>query len=276
MVLNTQAMNNPSFKLIFFVACSVTIFGCSKNDTDLSGTDSANLVGVTAAIQPTVPITGDLKPGIEPGNDLVYPGREPGDYPPTPLEPFTVIPTPCPEYIEGTSLFTIDHLEEGSTYHQLNNQNLKIAFFDGYSDVTYFKVRRLKPNPPAPFGWTADWGSFPDVANQHPEVLLAPPFYYDLVISLSKPCIAFGLELTPNSQNRAFKFDVLFGDYLSDHSSGMVSQHAETPSGAKRYAIKSTKPFSVVTIHYDIESSANLIYDPLGVAIANIRYKLAE
>jgi hypothetical protein len=269
-------MNNPSLKLLFVAACSAAMFGCSKDESDLSGKTTPKSVSISASRPATVPITGDFKSGIEPGNDLVYPGREPGNYPPTPQAPFTVIPTPCLEYIKETCLFTIGHLEEGSTYHQLNNKNLKIAFFNGYSDVTYFKVRRLKPSPPAPYGWTAHWGNLPDVESEHPEVVLAPPFYYDLVIALSKPCIEFGLELTPNSQNRAFKFDVLFGGYLSDQSSGYVSQHIETPSGAKRYAVKSSKPFSVVTIHYDIESSANLIYDPLGVAIANIRYKLAK
>jgi hypothetical protein len=55
-----------------------------------------------------------------------------------------------------------------------------------------------------------------------------------------------------------------------------VSQRIETPSGAKRYAVKSSKPFTVVTIHYHIESSAYLKYDPRGIAIANIRYKLAK
>lgn len=269
-------MKNHSLKLLFVAACSIAMLGCSKNESDLSGTPVPDSVSILAAYPPTVPITNDLEPGIEPGDDLVYPGREPGEYPPTPQEEFTVIPTPCPEYIKETCLFTIDHLEEGSTYHQLNNKNLKIAFFAGYFQDPYAKVRRLKPSPPASSGWTAAWGNLPDVENEHPEVLFTTNFDYDLVIALSKPCIEFGLELTPNSQNRAFKFDVLFGGYLSDYSSGFVSQYIETPSGAKRYAIKSSKPFSVVTIHYDIESSENLIYNPLGVAIANIRYKLAK
>jgi hypothetical protein len=270
-------MKNTSRKLLFIAACSVAIFGCTKDESSLSDTAKPKPVSISASNPPTVPITNDLKPGIEPGNDLVYPGREPGDYPPIPQEKFTVIPTPCPEYLKETRLFTINHLEEGSTYHQLNNKNLKIAFFDGYSIVTYFKVRRLKPSPPAPYGWTAHWGNPPAVESEHPEVLLVPPFYYDLVIALSKPCIEFGLELTPNTQNRAFKFDLLLGGDVSDHSSGYINnQRVETPSGAKRYAIKSSKPFTVVTIHYDIESSANLIYDPKGIAIANIRYKLAK
>jgi hypothetical protein len=269
-------MNNPSLKLLFVAACSVAIFGCSKIESAPSGTATAESVSATAAYPETIPLTGNAKPGIEPGDDLVNPESEPDDFPPTPQAKFTVIPTPCPEYIQETRLFTIDHLEEGSTYHQLNNKNLKIAFFDGYNIYPESKVQRFKPSPPAPFGWTAHWGNLPDVESEHPDVLLAPPYSYQMTIALSKPCIEFGLELTPNSQNHSFKFDVYFGNYLGDLTSGYVSNRIETPSGAKRYAVRSTKKFTVITIFYDIESSANLKYDPRGIAIANIRYKLAK
>jgi hypothetical protein len=269
-------MKNHSLKLLFVAACTVAIFGCTKDEPSLSNTDTAKSVSISASYPETVPITNDLTPGIEPGDDLLNPEREPGDYPPTPGVKFTMIPTPCPEYLEETRLFTINHLEEGSTYHQLNNKNLKIAFFNGSSIVPNLLVQRVKPSPPAPKGWTAHWGNLPGVESEHPEVLLVPPFAYEIGIALSKPCTEFGLELSPNSQNRAFKFDVSFGNYLGDYSRGYVSQHIETPSGAKRYAVKSSKPFTVVTIRYDIESSSNLIYDPRGVAIANIRYKLAK
>jgi hypothetical protein len=125
----------------------------------------------------------------------------------------------------------------------------------------------------SPFGWSAHWGYSPYVENENPDVLYSPT-EVDITIVLSKPCIEFGLEASPNRQDRDYEIGFYAGNYTFDDSAGHPGAITRTPSGARLIAVKSKKPFTVVTFCWVRHSSVDPW--PSGVAIANIRYKLAK
>ena len=182
-----------------------------------------------------------------------------------PVSPSVNILTPTTEYINETCKFDFSHLPTGTTYTQVNNKNLNMAFIGS-------TVMRMKPIMD-PFGWPAHWGYSPNVENEVPEVLFSSNSEIVLLV-LSKPVTEFGFEIAPNQQNTDFIFSASVGNYRYDDSKGHPSVTVKTPSGAKLLAVKSTKPFTVLTINQVRTSSA----DPHagGFAMANIRYKLAK
>lgn len=213
------------------------------------------------------------EPGVEPNNPLSIP------IPPDP--PFRDTEwhnadVPNAEYLNRTNPFNFSFLEKGKTYHQLNTPALNIAFFSGDGDGKAIKVRRLKPKTPAPYGWSCPWNDMNQTQSKYPEVLFVAEFREAFMIILSKPCLEFGLELAPNRQNKNFGFRFYVGNYYYDRTRGSTAMLTRTPNGARLYSVQATAPFSVVTISRYSEAGDDLSITHDGVALANIRYKLAE
>lgn len=213
------------------------------------------------------------EPGVEPSNPLSIP--IPPD-PPFKETEWTSENLPSAEYLNRTDPFNFSFLEEGKTYHQLNTPALNIAFFGGDGDGKAIKVRRLKPTTPAPYGWSCRWDNYNQTQSKHPEVLFVSEFREAFMIILSKPCVEFGFELAPNRQNKNFGFRMYVGNYYYDGTRGSTGMLIRTPNGARMFSIQATAPFSVITIPRYNDSGEDLSITHDGVALANIRYKLAE
>ncbi|MDB5020749.1 MAG: hypothetical protein JWQ28_1876 [Pedobacter sp.] len=262
-------MKNFVGKCCFAAACiSIVALGWSAvADVPISGQDTDNPL--------TVPLVPGYtpEPGVEPGNPLSIP------IPPDP--PFrdtewhnTAVPNA--EYLNRTDPFNFSFLEEGKTYHQLNTPALNVAFFSGDGDGKAIKARRLKPTTPSPYGWSCPWDNKNQTQSKHPEVLFVSEFREAFMIILSKPCLEFGFELAPNRQNKDFHFSFLVGNFYHDGTRGQYGMLTRTPNGARLYNIQATAPFSVITVGRSNEPGEDLSITHDGVALANIRYKLAE
>jgi hypothetical protein len=261
-------------KLIYLSVFLTAIIGCAKNEPSITASSELSAIQVTADMPLTVPDVPGYTPkaGIEPGQPIPAPApNKPGPG----AASYSSWEKPDANYRKGLCLFSISHLEEGSTYHQMNNERLNIAFYTGDASPKPILARRLVPTTPAPYGWTAHWNYKPWVENEHPEVLFISRFEKSIAIVLSKPCIKFGLELSPNRQNLAYDFEAYFGNSLYDLSIGYIDKLINTPSGARLYSVEAEKPFTVVTISLNY-SDVNRDINPEGIAIANIRYKLAN
>ncbi|MDB5020750.1 MAG: hypothetical protein JWQ28_1877 [Pedobacter sp.] len=253
-------------------ACLYAASGCSKVENNIG--ERAE----TSAVSTEFPLTVLEVPGYTPEA-----GIEPGQPIQIPLPPYPPLAgtssgswgSPGSEYIQNTSLLSIAHLDEGKTYHQINSNNLNIAFFSGDGNGKAIHVRRLKPTTPSPYGWSAHWNTLPNVENEHPEVLFMSEFRETFMIVLSKPCIEFGFELSPNRQNKQIDFQTSVGNFLRDGSRGGMTFPVKTPTGAQLFETEAEKPFRVVTIIYDHSPIEDLSITHKGIAIANIRYRLA-
>jgi hypothetical protein len=256
------------FSTIFFLAAACLVAGLSCSKTESNVVETANAVVDSNPFYPLTvpPIPGYTpEPGIEPGQPISVP------HPSPPAVDFTSSSGEDQDYFKETCRFNIAHLEEGKTYHQINNKNLNIAFFNPDSNDKAIKVRRLKPTTPAPYGWIARWNDLLFVENEHPEVLFLDDFVKSFIIVLSRPCIEFGLELSPNTQNVPYFFNFSVGDAPYSHVRGGYNFPIHTPSGALRASTYAEKPFDVVTISV---YSKKLIQPHNGIAIANIRYRI--
>lgn len=261
-------------KLIYLAPFYLMLIGgCSKDEPVSVQNNVESSVMATVASTLTVPII----PGYTPKS-----GTEPSHPIPYPIRPNTITrsssshwATPHPLYIKNTCLLKISHLEEGSTYHQINNDKLNIAFYSGDDDKKPIFVRRLKPTTPSPYGWTSYWNTPRNVENEHPEVLFTPRFARAIIIVLSKPCETFGFELSPNIQNKKVRCAVYWGVAALDNSKGSYGYQIETPCGARLFERQGGSAFTVVTIWINPPGESPRV-NAEGMAIANIRYKLAE
>jgi hypothetical protein len=265
-------------QIYFGIFCFVAITGCSKNESDfVSASIKTASVEITAATLTIPDVPGYTpKQGIEPGKPIPFP------IPKT----FPVFDGyienwggPGSGYIDGTCLLRIAHLEEGSTYHQINNDKINMAFYSGDGDEKPLYVRRLKPTTPAPYGWTPLWNTLPDVENEHPEVLFTSRFERSIIIVLSKPCVKFGFELSPNLQNEVLNCGVFWGNFAGDLSRGSFDHPVQSPGGAVLYSVMpvgKNGSFTVVTINFYPRGEGAPMINPEGIALANIRYQLAE
>jgi hypothetical protein len=253
-------------------ACICAASGCSKVENN--NLEMSALSDVSTGYPLTVPEVPGYTPeaGIEPGQPIVIPLPP---YPPLGGTSSSSDGGPNQFYIQRTSLLNIAQLEEGKTYHQINTNDLNIAFFSGDGNGKAIHVRRLKPTTPSPYGWSAHWNTLPNVENEHPEVLLMSEFRETFMIVLSKPCVEFGFELSPNRQNKQFSFIIAAGNFLRDSSRGGIEFPVKTPSQAQLFNVQAEKPFRVITILYSHSPIEDLSVTHKGIAIANIRYTLA-
>lgn len=258
-----------------FVAALMSIVALSGSTSQ--GNAVADLpIGYLQSDNPlTVPqVPGYTPPaGVEPADPLSIP--IPPDPPFKDTEWHGVI-VPTAEYLNRTTSFNFSFLAEGKTYHQLNTPALNIAFFSGDGDGKAIKARRLKPTTPAPYGWPCPWDNQKQTQSKHPEVLFISEFRESFMIILSKPCLEFGFELTPNRQNKNFGFALLFGNFFHDGTRGQAGMLTRTPNGARLFNVQATAPFSVITVTRYRDAGEDLSITHDGVALANIRYKLAD
>ena len=266
-------MKKFTSRFFLAAACLLAALSCSKVESNI--VERAETSDVPSGFPLTVPEApeGSLEPGIEPGQPIQIPLPP---YPPLEGTASYSDGGPNQLYIQRTSLLPISQLEEGKSYHQINSDNLNIAFFSGDGNGKAIHVRRLTPTSPPPNGWTTHWNTLPKVENEHPEVLLMSEFRESFMIVLSKPCREFGFELSPNRQNKEFTFDVLTGNFLRDFTRGIIAFPAKTPSGAQLFNIQAEKPFTVVTIVVEHSTIEDLSITHKGIAMANIRYTLAR
>jgi hypothetical protein len=268
-------MKKLIYLAIFYFAA---LTSCAKNDHELVQTNIETAAVEIAAATLTIPdVPGYTpKPGIEPGKPIPFPPPKT----PTDFDGYTISwGGPSADYIDGTCLLKISHLEEGSTYHQINNKNINMAFYSGDGDRKPMSVRRLKPTTPAPYGWTPIWNTLPLVENEHPEVLFTSRFEKSIIIVLSKPCIKFGFELSPNLQDEVLNCVVYWGQFAGDGSRGAFDHPVQSPGGAVLYSLQpigKNPSFNVVTISFYPRGEGNPMINPEGIALANIRYQLAE
>jgi hypothetical protein len=213
------------------------------------------------------------EPGVEPGNPLSIP--IPPD-PPVRETEWHNTADPNANYLNRTDRFDFSFLAEGKTYHQLNTPALNIAFFSGDGDGKVIKVRRLKSTTPRPYGWSCPWNNQGQTESIYPEVLFVSEFREAFMIILSKPCLEFGFELAPNRQNKNFGFLFYVGNFYFDKTRGSYAMLSRTPNGARLYNVQATAPFSVITVARYSDAGEDLSLTHEGVALANIRYKLAQ
>ena len=260
---------------------ATAVLGCDKGETlteEVSTISSVNVTAVNEYAWPLRTVVGE--PGIDATGSLNYPKDPRLEFPDGPREdpprlPFKSINQPTANYIKETCLFDISQLEDHKTYTKIQNGSLRIGFFDTdqYSAFDPYPVLKLKSSSPT--GWNSHWGFKPDVENEHPDVLYFEIWNFGFkYIYLSKPCIEFGFELAPNHKNEEHEFGVYFGNWMDDITNGYAGPVVKSPSGARLFAIKATKPFRMITIfNADNPKSSQ---QSGGFAIANIRYKLAE
>jgi hypothetical protein len=255
---------------LMLVALGTMIISCSKEESavPIKPTSTANTKAAAAQLES---VSRDLvfTPGVEPAGNVYFPGR-PDDPWSWPTYPFTKISTPTAAYKQEACLVDISSLEYGKSYKKVKNGKLIMGFFDenGTTEIPMIKLKTSSVE-----GWNAKWGVLPNVEAENPDVLFTQTMFRSVVIVLSKPCIEFGFEMAPNSQVRSFSLSANFGDWIYDPAKGGVANEIKSPEGARLFAVKATKPFTMVHIDY---GGSPVDGYPNGVALANIRYKLAN
>lgn len=256
------------------VGLLATLNSCSKEEDSVS--DSGKKLSATAAQTPYELSFGgrieDYPAGTDAPKALIFP-NPPDDPYGGPKFPYEVIQTPTTEYLQETCLVDVSKLENNKTYHSIQNGKLTIGFFSGpFSDS---KARLLKLKSSSENGWTSAWGQAPYVQAEDPDVLYTTISRNELIIYLSKPCLEFGFEIAPNHKNYSHRFGASYGDWIFDSNKGSVDQLVtQSPSGARLIAVKSTEPFTMVTLRSSDSPTGD---EPVeGLAIANFRYKLAK
>jgi len=256
---------NVRLKSIVMVMVLVTmIISCSKEEGVVSGSvqkTESNPESYHYAVNRPY---DEGEPGIEPTTPLI-PSVGTDTLITDPKYPYTVIETPTQAYKDETCLLDISKLEEHKTYYKVQNDKLTI----GFDNQPALKLKS------GPTGWNARWGLAPYVECENPEVLFVRPLSSIVtVISFSKPCIEFGFEMAPNHQDYDHGLGVVFGTDFLDYSEGFTSSIVRSPSGARLFAIKATKPFTHITILLNDSPTGDIPIN--GVGIANIRYRLAK
>jgi hypothetical protein len=255
------------------LALGTMIMSCSKEEAavnpkpDLSVTNQKELYELSFTGQ-----VSDYQSGTDAPKALHFPGP-PDDPYGGPKYAYTVIQTPTPQYLEETCLVDVSKLENNKTYHSVQNGKLTIGFFSGpFNDS---KIRLLKLKSSSSTGWNSTWGLKPNVEVENPDVFYTIISREEIIIKLSKPCIEFGFEIAPNHKNYDHRFGAAYGDWVFDDNKGLVSGlNTRSPLGAKVIAVKATKPFTMITLRSGDSPTGDLPVE--GVAIANIRYKLAQ
>jgi hypothetical protein len=278
-VIGIVMMKN-NIRIFLLIALATVILGCAKEEAVLKTTSATSSEDWPSEVQYYAlrPPYDEGGPGIDAQGLLNFPTNPEFNFPygpdkELPRFPFSVIEVPNKLYLKETCLFDVSKLENNKTYHKLQNGSLTIGFIEGSGGAGERRVLKLKSSSAK--GWNSQWGFSPTVEQEDPDV-----FYFHLYNSesmflyLSKPCIEFGFEVAPNHKNYDHNFYVDYGDWIRDDSKGSVMRTTKSPSGARLYAVKATKPFRMITITSTGSPTAAPLAD--GLAIANIRYRLAD
>jgi hypothetical protein len=258
--------------LIFFIS---GLYSCSKGDIKQDEVSQENIVAEPSTY--TIP----LGSGDPDGSETVDLNLPPLNFPSDPEDwqdrPSEHIPIEfaTPEYLKETRLLDISKLKTGSFYHQIGKKDFSIAFFNEHRQGV--NLQKLKANTPAPKGWKSEWNIFPFVEKDCSDVLFSSIENGYFIIVLSKPCIEFGFEMTPNALGKNVSYFVSYGTFQYDGASGSLEPLTTyNPGGARIFALRSQKPFTEVEIYcYDLWED-QIGDNPGGSAITNIRYALAN
>lgn len=274
-------MKKECVRSLILVGLTTMIISCSKKEVLAPETSDKSAASATTQVEEYAffPAYQTREPGQDATGSLNYPTKPSLNFPygpddvELPRYPFKVIESPIASYLKETCLFDVSKLENNKSYHKLQNGSLRIGFFEGNSYLD--EIRGIKLKSSSANGWNSHWGFSPTVENENPDVFFFHIYnFYSIYIYLSKPCIEFGFEIAPNHKNANHNFFVYYGDYTNDDSKGSVTVNTKSPSGARLYAVKATKPFRMVTILSSESPTAAPVAE--GLAIANIRYKLAK
>jgi hypothetical protein len=260
-------MNKIKISYVAILFLGTTIIGCSKEDGVIN-----NSVQMAAASNPLYhhAVLASYNfgvAGIDPAEKLKLPisSVDPSE---GPKYPFSVIDVPTPSYKKETCLLDISKLESHKTYHAIQSDKLTVGFFDEKGSA----ARVLKLNS-STTGWNAAWGCVQNVELENPDVLYVSTDSL-FVIYLSKPCMEFGFELAPDLLDYDHNVSVKYGNWSNGLSEGCITSTVRSPSGARLFALKATKPFTTITIM--VKDKPNQDVPVTGFGMANIRYKLAE
>lgn len=265
-------MKHNYFRSLLFLAFGTIIISCSKEDVPVVNSKAE----VASNDDPILYFQSfpDFNKKYEPGKDV--PGYTkypviPENSSQLPKVPFSTIEFPTKEYLDETCLFDISNLENKKTYNRIQNGKQVITFFGPGTDGI---SRLLKLKTSSNTGWIDSWGISPNVESDAKDVLFIETDRQFLFIHLSKPVTEFGFEMNPNNKNYNHNFLVGFGDFTFDYTKGTVNKTIRNPTGARLIAIKSTKPFTTITIGHNDSPCCTPLTN--GIAIGNIRYKLAK
>jgi len=271
-IWKTKTMKKIYFRALVVPAMCMALLGCSKEERSSTNNPQKVSVDKAAVASETIDFS----------NHTVVPGKPGGKFPAMLLEyyeledhtryPYTAINTVTPEYLAETCPFDLSQLEDGKSYKQIDNKNLKMQFHVNSQNTS--PVVKISSVAAPAFGWTAAWGTYPNVQQGNPQHLIYTYNDKDFVILLSKPCIEFGFEIAPNSQGKEYGYGVSFGNAKFDDNRGSGGARVTTPLGAKLIAVKATQPFNTINITYSKQTGTDL--GSSGIALANIRYKLAK
>jgi len=266
-------MKTFTYKYLVMTLIIITLLSCSKKEDVLTEAPQEEEL-IKATFDYTIPLGTANQGGTLTVNlnlpSLTYPeapydedddGR-PGVYP--------LIEFATQQYLKETCLLDISKLKAGSYYEQIGNKDFYVAFFNNDKGKT--SVQKLDAKKTAPYGWNCEWNINPFVEKKYPEVLFNPIDYGDITIILSKPCTEFGFELTPNIRGKNVNFSAVFGFIRYGIIQPLTTYN---PGGARIFGMSSVPPFNIVKISLNTDPN-QVGYSPGGLAIANIRYKLAK
>ena len=252
------------------------LYSCSKGDIKQDEVFQDNIIAEPSTY--TIPLGSGDPDGSETVNLNLPPLNLPSgqdDSEDRPSE-HTPIEFATPEYLKETCLLDISKLKAGSFYHHIGTKAFSIAFFNDNKQV--ISLQKLKANTPAPKGWKSEWNVFPFVEKDCSDILFNSLETGHFTIVLSKPCIKFSFEMTPNTIGKNVSYFIRYGNFYYDGTSGTVEPLTTyNPGGARIFALHAQKSFTVVEVYcYDLWEDTGVGYTPGGSAITNIRYALAK
>ena len=255
-------------KPLFAAALAVTLSSCDKNAERIETLSEKSARSTSEVVYPL--LDKEMSASILPKKDNLPDGTLTKDDENFPNIKVKLIDLVCDEYIQQTTKLDISKLQEGQYLEQIQNDNLTVLFRSSI-DLKGEGFRMLANGP---VGWWTHWNYSSYTESEYPRVLFAEDKYGQALdefnIILDREVTTFGFEVAPNALGEDLEMSA--GYNLEDHYRSpyifYVTQTISSPSGARLIAVKSDKPFQRLNIHLNSRSA--------GIAISNIRYKLAR
>jgi hypothetical protein len=254
-------------KSLFAAALAVTLSSCEKKAENFEKLSEKSTASISEVVYP---LNGNEMPvGILPKAENLPKTILIKDYENYPNVKAKVFDQVCEEYLKGTKKMDLSKLKDCDFLGKFGNEEFSIV------TTQRIKKQGVRKLDNGPNGWWAHWNYSPYTESEYPTVLFAVMFgsaSNSLDFTFSKKVSTFGFEVAPNTIGGTFKVTVRYQEESWYHQPEIINlvQTVSSPSGARLIALKSDIPFQRVTI--DLESTLH----SEGVAIANIRYKLAK
>lgn len=255
-------------KPLFAAALAVTLSSCEKNAEHIENVSEKNTTSISQVVYPLM--GNEMSTSILPKKDNLPDAILGRDYENFPDIKVKLIDLVCDDYLNQTTKLDISKVQEGTYLEQIKNNDLTV-YFRSSVDLRDEGVKKLSSSPK---GWWTHWNYSPYTESEYPSVLFAVNRNDQVVDEINLICTrevtTFGFEVAPNVIGETMEVSV--GYHLEDHYRSPyifdVKQTISSPSGARLIAVKSDRPFQRVSI--------KLKYQSGGLAISNIRYKLAR